>query len=598
MLNAVLIFLLFCFPVQDETHLSAVPIDAQVVITIHDLGELKDVLDESAWGRFLRDPEMKEFFERLDKEHDIKIDLDFELDEEMEGVSPRKFLESVAGSITVFARLGGFKRGTGCVIVEPGDKREAFDEYMAALEELLYESEEYTDSTDTYGDVELLIGEPSDESSRDANLVLADSGDVAVFIVDRDLDKGIELMQSVLDALSGEQEMESILESEAYQNAREQAGGPGDVEAYVDVGCLIDYWFADMKAARGDENGEHESEAEQIRSMLGLGDLSTVYFRADAGEGETTDLSLHIGIAGEGLIRNIVDGLMGDVPLNMLKSIPADAVAAGAGQVDISSIYNRIMDEFEAQNPEEYNQFRGIYRDTVVKTIGIDPEKEIIGQLDGRFASYSMEVPEEEFAVMRAFNIGAVQGDSGMNYGGTFIIGLNDAKAFQASFEKMLRATGVYVSMKKDDFQGQRIYSIQIPMINVRLYWVFTEEFMGLSLFPTAIRSFVRVLSHDELPAVTDKKEFMSLVKTHGDATDMFVGDTSLQIKGFFGGLVGAILGFDRAMSSGRVEPGGSMDDGSLPIPSEELIKRYFKGVSGLFMEIDDQGIRVDFVTR
>jgi hypothetical protein len=564
--------LLLCAPAQDVNLLYAVPEDAQMVFSIRSMGTLERSLSESSWGKFLEDPAMKSWIDNF------KGLLEIEENEEMKALSPKDLYQSIAGGLAGFLLIESEERAGGALLAVPGEKRDAFDEYLSEKKDLILETEHFVDSSDAYGDVDILILEPKKEDSTEPCLFIAEGEEVVAIVIHTEREAGLVMTQTLFDALKGEGADASILDARTFTEAREQYKGPGDLECFVDLQKIISIL----------------AEEEEIPEFLGVEALSHGYITGRVGRGEAIELSTFFGIEGEGMIRDLVDGLRGDSAQEMLEYIPAEAASAQAFFVDFNGIYQRIMEEIRAQSEEEYEQFRGMYDEAVVKSMKIDPEKELLGRLDGRLAVFTVDVPEEEGQLYLSLGLGAaaVSSQTAPSQGFIYLLGIEDAQGFQADFEKMLRALGVYVTLKKEEFQGQMIYSIQLPMAGLRLYWVFSEDVFGLSIFPTPVRAYLRLRTHGDQPTVEDNDDFAPLIRKNRGASSLSLTRTADMVQAMMGTLQNFMSLVTITIDmEGQEEVEEEKEP--LTLPALEVFEKYFNSVIGWFVTVDERGILV-----
>jgi hypothetical protein len=581
MLYLILTSLLFCAPAEDVDLLTAVPVDAHIVVNVESVGDLRKAFGESAWGQALLDSEMTALADALMKIFDEAE----EMDEEIAELMPTRLWTTVSGGITLFAGLEGKKQGGVTVLIEPGEDRDAFDEYLISFRNFILKQESTVDSLDLYGDEEFLVITQEEEGDDTPGLVLCDTGDVVILSIHSFADSAVETVEGIVDVLRGEGAGECLLDSELFIDARETEGGAGMVEVYANAASLI---AMGLEIAREMDEGEDDPEMEKILELLGVDDISSVYMKADIGAKETVDQSLFIGIEGDGAIRSFLECADGPLPREFLKLCPAESVSASASFFDINGLYIKILDLVNAIDESALEGYRGMYDTMVKEQFGIDPEKEILALLDGRIVSFSIEIPEDEFI------------DTGLgmaNTGGVLAIGLKDAVAFQNNLEKMLRVFGLYVSIKKEEFQGHTICSIAAPGMPARVSWVFGSDLVAFGFFPTPMRSFIRLMTHEDQPNLVAREEFASMIELAGDAGAMQIADTGRMLKGL-------IDIFDQTFSQMLQAGLGSEANGeiaellNLPLPSEEMIDKYFKGVAASFLTIDEKGVHVRYVGR
>ena len=562
MLQFLLVFLMCALPGEGDSLLRAVPAGSEVVAAIHDIGAAREALVDSSWGRFLQDPEAVAFLEAAAGKLDLSSG---RIEEELGDLSPLKLADSVTGELVVFLDMEEFGRGAGGVLLELGESRDAFDEYLAHFEEMLRDKG-FEESAASYADLDLTIFEP--ESEGEGNLILADRGDAFVLVVHTDREAGLGLMQDILDTLADDSDRVGVDEEDVFQQARERAGGGGDAEIFINLTKAVPLWLAGAGL---------DPEA---LGFLGLEDLKSLYWRVDLGTGEEVGSVLWLGLEGDGLIRALIDSFGGERPAAFLSSVPADADACTAGFWDLNGMYTRILDAIEQQDEASYQMYRGTYDQMMKQQFGIDPEQEILAQLDGRFGGFSLPVPQEERAGAAALGMNA-----GIGNGGLSLVGVKDTDVFQANFEKTLRAFGLHVSMKKEEFQGYMIHSINLPVGGLKLYWTFAEKWFAFSFFPTAVRSYLRLLANEDLPTIERREDFAAFFREHAGCSWISAGDKARNMATMVA-----------VVTQGLNAVGGPGDGGGAPLPviGPGTIDKYFKGMIGTAVQVDDAGVRVE----
>ncbi len=563
-------------PADDDALLAVVPRDAQVVFSIKSVEGLRGDWTANAWGRFLADPEVKSLFGALGERIDFDMTIDFKR-EGSDEMNPVELFGTVSGGLAGYmcvkdASPPDVNVEAGLVVI-PGDERDAFDEYYEAFKEYMLERDDFSDYTEEYEGVELLVMEKMGEEADDVKAcnVIADTGDAVIIVGSVPIEAAIEKMERIIDILRGEGESESILDSEDFQQARSVAGDSGDMECYIDVGIMID-----MGLAAGLEKGDPSfMKVKFFADLLGFNEFSSCYFNADLEEGDEFEIFFLLGLEGEKPLRSFLDCFMGKAPLDLLRFMPAEAIGVSAQFMDLNALYLKILDLWKSISEESFLQFRGFYDQFVKQNYKIDPEKEILAQLDGRFAGFTVELAEEE-----AEEMAAAMGPGAMNAGGCFIIGVKDTKVFQSNFEKTLRAVGVYVSLKKEEFQGHEIHSVAIPIQGMRLNWFFSEGVAVFSFSGTPIRSFIRLLGHEDQKSAKDREDFASLIKENLDAAMVSIAESGKSLKNIIKVFKTALEARDRAMG---LEP--------LPFPSDEVVDKYFSGVTGTFVIVNEKGV-------
>jgi len=577
MLHLILTSLLFLTPANDADLLKAVPADAQVVISIESVTELSQKAKGSAWGKFFTDPQVTDCLEYW-----LTV-ADLEMDSEDENLHPARFWNSVGGGLTVFSRIENFEEelvGIG-VLAEPGSKRDSFDEFLDSFtDHLTSEREDVTDSVKQYADREIQVFESASDEGDQPTFLICDMGEAVLSVMHTNTDKGLELVRQVIDLVDGEGDGECILDSTAFQDARDMAKGAGMAELFVDTKAVIALFTGEMS-----ENATIGQMEGMILKAIGFSDLTMVYATADMGEGEAFASYCLFGIEGEGALRGFVDCVDGSLPRDLLKIIPKEAISASAGCFDLNGFYGKIMDLLRSINEDTYNGYRGAYDMFLKQQYGVDPEKEIIALADGRWGGFSIEVPESEIEA-----IGSPMMTGGSNLGSALIVGLTDMVQFQANLEKIFKAVGLYMGVQSEEFQGRKIYTFSSPRMAAKVHWVFGGDVAAFSLYPSVVRAFVRVLASDDQPSVLEREDYVSFLDRAGDSSWFTVAEVAANLKNS----IAAIRFTVQTLAS--MSGDGSLSEA--PFPDTELVDKYFKGVIASYVDVDEKGVHMRVVSR
>lgn len=564
----------------DEDLLNYVPADAQIVVNLRSVAELRQSVDGNAWGKFIRDPEVQALIDYWAE----KMELTGGEDVDWKELSPLNLYEVVSGGMVLFMKIEGKDRYGGGVIVDPGEDRDDFDEFIDRVQEKLLDNEDLIDSLETYDGEEILVFEENEEEgdgaeggeSREFTLFHCDMEESMVLYIDASKEVGLEKTQKLIDSLKGNSSGECILDTALFMDTRKNAGGPALIECYADLSNLIALM---IEYARSEE--EIDAKGEAIIDALGLSDISAAYARAELGEGENLDGALYLGIEGEGALRGFADCLMNPYPRDMLKLMPKEAVALSAANIDINGIYTRIMDLIKAIDEQFYMQIRQGYDGMIKQRFGIDPENEILALLDGRIGSFNIKVSEEESPAAPSMFGGAP------NMGALWVIGSKDAATFQTNFEQILRVFGLYVSLKTEEFQGQKLYSIALPGSTAQLSWTFSSDTIALSVSPSALRAFVRRVVSEDQPTALDRKDYITFLEMGTGSCAVSVSETATSIKSMIDVIEQL---FNNPAFAVQVETEMDLSD-MPPLPSNETVDKYFSGLSGIFVDVDEKGL-------
>ncbi len=603
MLNLLMVSLLFCSPIEEDYLLRAVPRDSHFVLYTENIGEFTDSFKSNAWGRFFLFevwPFLLEYQARLNIRSGSSFSPESK-EEYFETVEKfmvyyRKFFASVSGPVASFNSFDSeHQRGPqkSGILVVPGEKKEAFDELIANLTEFYHDAEIFTVSREEYNGTELMVCINSSAPTEDTlTHVLVDTGEVVFFVQHESGRKSaIELARGIIDSLQGKGKRESIIDSPRFLKARAGTGGAGGLEFYINLDFMIPFW---IKGER--ENSELTMPLDDAMAAFGLNDVSAGYLKIEGRDREKLDLTAYIEIEGQGLIRGILDEFVGDAPKLITENAPAEAVSAAALNADLSGIYTRIMATYQAESDTENIPGEEI-NDVIKKVLGVDLQRDLLEPLDGSFSSYSIAVPEEEVAFIKA--LFPAFDDPIMNYGSVFLAGLDEPEQFQAGFEKLLRARALHVSLKKEEFQGQEIFSVMLPLLGPRLYWAYSEGQIAISPFPTALRSFLNLGTQKGRSFEKGKHRFGKILDEHKACTFVSVFDTRILLTRLFHFIQEALaLESPQTPAPGKTDANDGSTAEAMKFPSPVTISGYFKGTLGLFVEVDELSVRARIAAR
>ena len=549
-------------PAEELPLLSLVPEDARLVLHVPDLGALRSRFAGTALGRFLADetvrgglPAFREWilgkrWEAAPEEEKLFLSL----------------LEEVEGELAAFVRPREGGGDFAVLAARAGGKVRAFREVLERVKEKLPRLEKFRLSTDVFGDARIFVLEPAGEGTGGNVLFMAEDGRTVLFAADRDREAGMEAVRKIFDTLyAGEAEEKTILDAPRFRRGRERTGGPGQGEFFVDLAAEL---------GRGIPEGS-------VLSLMGLGALEYFYARIDLEKEEPAVFFL--GLAGGGLVADLAAALTSRGANDLDRYIPAGALRFGLGWIDLASMYEASLDFLARGFGEEFARYRTFYEEKVKKRLRIDPEKELLENLDGRTAVFTVEVPEEEMARFPERLRSEIASD--LLFPGTaYLAGLKDGDAFRAGLEKTLRALGLYVGLHREKTASGTIFSVAVPGSGIAFYWAFHGDVFACSFFPGAIRAFLRTAAGGRGAA----GPLSSLPEGYRDASCVLVargGGTAKLVLGLFLGLgkrLGGALGEGEAGGTGWAT----------------AAERCFAGRTvGFVLDVKDEGIYLSLVT-
>jgi hypothetical protein len=230
-------------------------------------------------------------------------------------------------------------------------------------------------------------------------------------------------------------------------------------------------------------------------------------------------------------------------------------------------------------DPESAERAKGQMDAALQQMGGADIEKDFLSQIDGRFATFNIPVPEEEWkAAAGPFGQAAASGDLHLS-GNATIIGLRDVAAVSGFVEDVLTGVGVIEQVETEEFQGNTIHKLAMgPGAGVQ--WAFTKKAGVVSQFPTALRAALRMEGAESKESALEKESFKPLLEANADASMLGLATTAESLKGGLTALqtmVGA-MGMGMAMAGGG-EGGKMLQDLPLAhLPSGAAVDRHFKG--------------------
>lgn len=544
-------------PEEDGSLLEAAPTDAWLVMSMEDLGDLQGYWEESPLKRFLDDPEVKPLVDKMESFISDEMDED-----DAEGLDLfSRFCNSISGDVVFFATdFDPLTEEIGlALLIEPGEGREEFEGCWTEIKEHTYNDEDGTDlSSESYNDVDLdIIDGPEGEDP--GRFIIGDDGRVAFFVFHTDKERCLESARTLVDRLAGEGEVETLADNELLHHAREKSGGAQNFEFFMNLEVFVSKLPA----------------VEEI-AFVGLDDLKSLYFTMNMSEGDPMRTASCFHVEGEGLIRQFVDQLMGDPPTELLEYIPAEAVQFSVSRVDINGMYKLGMQTFKEQSEEQYNMIKPLIDGMIMMQTGLELEKDLLEQLDGRIGTFALKrTKEEEIAVTK--NAGSGMPTTIMEL---YIIGLTDPATFKANIDTALTTLQLIGTLKEDEFQGEKIYSLPILDPNYTPTWAFADDVFAISLFPSQVRAFLRQQGSAEKTSV----EIPENLKAMMEEFSPYTGLTKANIPNMLAMMSKAMKD---AFAQETIPGSGEWLE---LFPSRAVIEKYFTGDIGSVIVVDSEG--------
>jgi hypothetical protein len=561
--------------------LRAVPKDAWLFAQVRDLDGLRADLEKNSFWKLYQDED--------------SAGLRASVDQAMAGEKPgetkpeedsgRMFLDLVAsvhGSLLLY--LGAPAKGSEpdvVVIADPGSPRAAFEKFFDRLVES--DSKKSIPSSRTYAGVELKLCEqkPAEKSgpepappARLHHSLYLDAGTFAAFTYSTDLERTIELAHATIDRLRGTDTAEGVAASPRYLEARSSASARGRVEVYSDLSRLLPAALADRKV--------EDADRERFLAASGFAEMRWGYLAADLGAGEQARMELALSLPEKGLLRDLA-ALLGKLPREAARAMPKESQGVSLYSIDVPGLWKWIWEIVKVVRPAQADASRAQIQAAGQALGGVDIEKDVLGQLTGEFGSNMIEVPPEEWV---AANVATGAGDEdeadkdaapppeapkGGSFGQAWWIGLHDTKAFSATLESMLEATGASGQLETEDFQGQTVWSLPSPTGAGTLAFSFTTKGMVISGFPSALRALLRMEGKEAKESVLEREAFKPVFAENPEAGVFSVSHTASMIRAMLGAL---------GMLERQIPPLGSAQNPLAHLPTPEAIDRHFQGTA------------------
>jgi hypothetical protein len=605
MLIALLLAVLAAAPLQDTkvekeiVLVQAVPKDAFLFAQATHLDALRADFHESAWYGFYQDEEMKPVRDAVDhlfalaeknaekKDKGIAAELGFD---------PLDFLEALHGSIALFgvAQAGKEEPALG-ILFEPGAERGKFEELFGKLRDK--QKETGILSTDEYAGVELSLFESSpkekgaadqekdeekdaaddDEKDEDksesglANSAIFDAGGWAGMVAADTRENLLGIVHGMIDRMSGKDPSTGFAASEPLANARTTVSKAGRIEGFVDLSKV----FAMIR--------EHETpkeETDRVIDALALDDLRWVYGTADVGRGEKLGAEFSLRLPDDGYLREWI-GCLGAFPRDMAGLAPSASRSITLAQIDVWALWQSAWKFAREIDPESTQMARDQMTTALQQMGGLDVEKGFVSQLDGRYMSFSVPIPAEEWraTLPGIAGAGAAPERQTPAGGAATVIGLRDPQAVAGFVKGLLTAIGVFSQVETEEFQGTTLYKLKSGG-GAGIEWAFTKKTGVFSQFPTAMRAALRMEGAEPKDSALEVEGFKPQYAAHADACVLGLASTAQSMKSGLSvlELIGPYVGM--GMIRGYQEAGG---EGEIPnplahLPSEAAIDRHFKG--------------------
>jgi hypothetical protein len=578
------------------------PKDAFFLVQAKNLDALRADFEAGAWFGLYQDEEMKGlrgWFEEAWKKQKEAATAGAS-SSGSSSFDPWEVVRSVHGAAAGFAVLqSGQKEPALGLLVDPGEPRGPFEDFAAKCLEDVRHQPGMIEASEEYAGVELRTFEkkpeekaedesaktgpkhangkekeedaeeddeaPREKSDKIRHFAYFERGGVAGLVMAPEREQLLEVAHGIIDRSSGKDPSPGVEGSSALGEARASVAKPGRVELFLDLAKVIEL----MKA-----ESPPKEEDEKIQGKLGVDGLRWVYASADLGKGENVSLDFSVRIPEKGYLREWI-GLLGKAPKELAALAPRDSAAVSIGQFDLWGLWQSTWKFAAEVNADATEKVRSQMEAGLAQVGAGDLEKSLLAQIDGRFLSFEVAIPEDEWLKAQAPE--GLQSSEGPSAGSTvtghqgtaMVFGLRDAQAVARFVEQILKGIGAFDAVKTEDFQGNQVFAYSMGA-GPSFQWAFLKQGLAFSRSPTAIRAALRMEGAERKDSALEKESFKPLYDAHADAGVLGLATTADSLKS---GL--AVVQTMREMT----RKGGSADDGPLEhLPTTAAIDRHFHG--------------------
>jgi hypothetical protein len=160
------------------------------------------------------------------------------------------------------------------------------------------------------------------------------------------------------------------------------------------------------------------------------------------------------------------------------------------------------------------------------------------------------------------------------------------------------------MEIESEDFQGLEIQTLPLPT-GGSAAWCFADDLFAFSMFPSTLRSALRLRGSEEGPSVLQNELLAPHLRAHAGAPYVNLADSKKAVRigleslsmlqsvfGEFG--PAAFGGFDNSSSPDDV----AWDFTSFPIPAGDVADRYLQGTMISTVRVEGTAMKVRFKTR
>jgi len=560
----------------------AVPKEAFVLAQARDLDGLRADIESSAWYAFYKDEAMKGLREWIAA--NIAEEEKGKAKEGAFDVDPWDVLQSIHGSVAFFASpSAAIGEPVVGVLVDPGESRGNFEDFLARI--LDRQREKNIASSEEYAGVELKLferkqgaesgkpagrkAEPSEDQDEDEGAAseaedpdfqhsaVFESSGATCLVISASREEVLQTAHGMIDRLSGKDASKGIEGNEVLAQARHSVASAGRIETFVDLAKVIEMVR---------EEDPPSEEREKVLDALGVGGLGWLYAGGDLGQGERASFDLALKFPDQGFLRDCL-GLLGTISRDTARLAPRESSAVTLAQFDVWGLWQSAWKLAGEIDPETAESARAQMDAALEQFGGGELEQSFLSQLDGRFLSFGIHVPDEEWKAVLAGLAAEPDSGTATSLGNALVVGLENPQEVGRFLQSVFEHVGVSEMVKTEEFQGTTIHRLSLGP-GPGFQWAFTKQAAVASQFPSALRAALRMEGAEKKDSALEKESFKPHFETNADAGVLGLTSTPEMLKGFLSGIetMRGVLG----ASGATVE--------LPPFPSPDAVDRHFKG--------------------
>lgn len=559
------------------------PAETLAFVGVEDIGALKKSFHASAWGRFLKDQQFGSFHDWLSGQ---VTELGSQAKEET-GTDPFELLEMLEGPAALFLldvadpdRSSVDEKDVPVAfgaLLDLGENGEAFLDRFHSLWATEAEDGNVILGTEEIAGIEVtLITDPERDAEnpmemrygvKDGTFVLtmisAELSDRAFFdSICAGLD---DMVEETLDHTDG---FATSIAGEAS----------GAIRGFANVGELMRRAVASAEA-----RGEMGPDEKNMYDAFGFSEIGNVALVADLTEAGSR-LDLELGWTGQGHLAGMLQAIFASAELVTPRYVPDSYVSMNAIRFDIGQGIDAVMSVMREVEPEQAAEAEAMM-EMFFQQEGFNVRTDVIDNLAGEIGFYQAKVDDE---------MEALPGTEDDPMSLTFLLPMADGGKLEVAVDALLRQSGFHAMRKRDEFQGEAVYSVPLPMLGSGLHYTISGDLLVISLSRSMLEDVLRRHGGADLPtaAASDAwAEAVDLLDGHAP-TSVGFQDAGESVKGMLEALTALARGEIPGVTVGGM-PARDPDQIPFEVPDPEIASQYFKGTSVTVVRVHESGIRI-----